>query len=248
INIKYFELFFYFLKPTMTIFDSKSIFYVGHLVETLERTGVINNTLVFFTSDNGLVFSLLSYLSRGGIAGPLKCGKSTTYEGGMREPAIAYWPGIIKPGVTHEMASTLDILPTLARLAGAELPQVMLDGVDMTDILVKQGKVGALYLKLCKHSNNEKTNSTTPDKDCSALRKTHDPPLIFDLEADPCELYPLSVDTPDIQSVLQQVKTVKEQFESSMVFGESQMAKGKDPSLEPCCNPECSPKPSCCQC
>lgn len=60
-------------------------------------------------------------------------------------------------GVTHEMASTLDILPTLAYLAGAELPQVMLDGVDMTDILVKQGKVGALYLKLCKHSNNGKT-------------------------------------------------------------------------------------------
>lgn len=46
-------------------------------------------------------------------------------------------------GVTHELASTLDILPTFARLAGAKLPQVALDGVDMTDLLIKQGKVAA---------------------------------------------------------------------------------------------------------
>uniref|UniRef100_A0A3Q4FZ97 Arylsulfatase A n=1 Tax=Neolamprologus brichardi TaxID=32507 RepID=A0A3Q4FZ97_NEOBR len=213
----------------------------------------------------------LMRMSRGGNAGPLKCGKGTTYEGGMREPAIAYWPGIIKPGITHEMASTLDILPTLARLAGAELPQVMLDGVDMTDILVKQGKskreammfypvdpsekYGLFAVRLGKYKAHFYTqgafhSSTTPDKDCpeTAVFKAHDPPLIFDLEADPCEHYTLPVDTPDIQSVLQQVKTVKKQFESSMVFGESQVAKGTDPNLEPCCNPECSPKPSCCQC
>uniref|UniRef100_A0A3Q4M2S1 Arylsulfatase A n=1 Tax=Neolamprologus brichardi TaxID=32507 RepID=A0A3Q4M2S1_NEOBR len=224
---------------------------VGHLVETLERTGVINNTLVFFTSDN---VPELMRRSRGGIAGPLKCGKSTTYEGGMREPAIAYWPGTIKPGVTCEMTSTLDILPTLARLAGAELPQVMLDGVDMTDILVKQGKskretvmfypvnpsedYGLFAVRLGKYKAHFYTqgafhSSTTPDKDCSALRKTHDPPLIFDLEADPCELYPVSEDESDIQSVLQQVKTVKEQFESSMVVQTT-----KNPKLD-CCQEFC---------
>lgn len=54
-------------------------------------------------------------------------------------------------GVTHEMASTLDILPTIASLAGAKLPQVMLDGVDMTEVLVNQGKVAASYLTLCRH-------------------------------------------------------------------------------------------------
>lgn len=241
---------------------------VGHLMATLERTGVINNTLVFFTSDNG---PELMRMSRGGNAGPLKCGKGTTYEGGMREPAIAYWPGIIKPGVTHEMASTLDILPTLARLAGAKLPPVMLDGVDMTDILVKQGKskreammfypvdpsekYGLFAVRLGKYKAHFYTqgafhSSTTPDKDCpeTAVLKAHNPPLIFDLEADPCEHYALPVDTPDIQTVLEQIKSVKEQFESSMVFGESQVGKGTDPNLEPCCNPECSPKPSCCHC
>lgn len=51
-------------------------------------------------------------------------------------------------GVTHEMASTLDILPTMASLAGAKLPQVILDGVDMTEILVNQGKVEEVFLTL----------------------------------------------------------------------------------------------------
>lgn len=53
---------------------------------------------------------------------------------------------IIYLGVTHEMASTLDILPTFANLAGAKLPQVTLDGVDMTSLLVNRGKVHASYI------------------------------------------------------------------------------------------------------
>lgn len=105
---------------------------IGQLMITLEKTGVIGNTLVLFTSDNGLVFFLsppphklwysnlkcriflscikrhvipvsvcrpeLMRMSRGGNAGPMRCGKGTTYEGGMREPAIAYWKGTIRPG------------------------------------------------------------------------------------------------------------------------------------------------------
>ncbi|XP_047451647.1 arylsulfatase A [Mugil cephalus] len=242
---------------------------VGTLMATLEKTGVINNTLVFFTSDNG---PELMRMSRGGNAGLLKCGKGTTYDGGMREPAIAYWPGIIKPGVTHEMASTLDILPTIAHLAGAKLPPVMLDGVDMTDLLIHQGKskretmifypvdptekYSLFALRLGKYKAHFYTrgathSDTTPDKDCSvfSLLKAHDPPLIFDLEADPSEHYPLTVEgRPDIEALLAKIKQVKLQFEASMVFGESQISKGTDPDLAPCCNPHCSPKPSCCHC
>lgn len=94
-------------------------------------------------------------------------------------------------------------------------------------------------------------SGTTPDKDCSvfAVLKAHDPPLIFDLEADPSENYPLVlVGRPDLQATLERIKKVKEQFEASMVFGESQISKGTDPALEPCCNPQCSPKPTCCHC
>ncbi|XP_068595420.1 arylsulfatase A [Brachionichthys hirsutus] len=242
---------------------------IGELMTTLEKTGVINNTLVFFTSDNG---PSLMRMSHGGNAGPLRCGKGTTYEGGMREPAIAFWPGTISPGVTHELASTLDILPTIARLAEAKLPQVMLDGVDMTEILVNRTKSQRETMMFYPSSSNEKyglfalrlgkykahfytegsgLSGTTPDQDCSVFAgfKAHDPPLIFDLEADPSEHYPLSLEgKPDLQALLERIKKVKEQFEASMVFGESQMLKGKDPILEPCCNPDCSPKPGCCRC
>eukprot|EP00061_Rhincodon_typus_P016720 g45082.t1 len=110
---------------------------VGVILNAIRDAGVENNTLIFFTSDNG---PELRRQSRGGNAGLLKCGKGTTYDGGMREPAIAYWPGRITPGVTHELASTLDILPTIASLSGAKPPQVKLDGYDMSDILFNNGK------------------------------------------------------------------------------------------------------------
>lgn len=242
---------------------------IGTILTTLEKTGVINNTLIFFTADNG---PELMRMSRGGNAGPLKCGKGTTYEGGMREPAIAFWPGHIRPGVTHEMASTLDVLPTFARLAGAKLPQVMLDGVDMTDLLVSQAKSkretmmfyptnpkeeqGLFALRYGKYKAHYYTrgashSGSVPDQDCPgyAELKAHDPPLLFDLEADPSEHYPLSLeDRPDLKTLLEKISKLKEEFEASMVFGESQIEKGEDPDLRPCCNPECSPKPMCCQC
>ncbi|XP_054891577.1 arylsulfatase A [Poeciliopsis prolifica] len=242
---------------------------IGSLITTLEKMGVINNTLVFFTADNG---PELMRMSRGGNSGPLRCGKGTTYDGGMREPAIAFWPGVIKPGVTHEMASTLDILPTIASLAGAKLPPVILDGFDMTDLLFHEGKskreammfyptdpnekYGLFAVRLGKYKAHFYTrgathSATIPDQDCSefAVLKAHDPPLIFDLEADPSEHYPLPLDErPDIQAVLVQIKKVKAQFEATMVFGESQISKGQNPALEPCCSPECSPKPTCCHC
>uniref|UniRef100_A0A1A8MBM9 Arylsulfatase A n=1 Tax=Nothobranchius pienaari TaxID=704102 RepID=A0A1A8MBM9_9TELE len=242
---------------------------IGNVMATLQKTGVINNTLVLFTSDNG---PELMRMSRGGNSGLLKCGKGTTYDGGMREPAIAYWQGFIEPGVTHEMASTLDIFPTIARLAGAKLPPVMLDGFDMADILFKQGKskreammfypidpnekYGLFAVRLGKfkahfYTQGASHSASTPDHDCpgSASFVGHDPPLMFNLEADPSERYPISLkDRPDVQAVLEQIRTVKAKFEATMVFGESQISKGSNPNLEPCCNPDCSPKPSCCHC
>uniref|UniRef100_A0A3B4ASJ0 Sulfatase N-terminal domain-containing protein n=1 Tax=Periophthalmus magnuspinnatus TaxID=409849 RepID=A0A3B4ASJ0_9GOBI len=237
---------------------------IGDIMATLDKTKVLNNTLVLFSSDNG---PELLRRSRGGTAGLLKCGKATTYEGGVREPAIAYWPGRIQPGVTHELASTLDILPTIAKLSGATLPPVALDGLDMTDVLLRHGrskresmmfwslnpskKHGLFALRLGKYKAYFYTEgtSTVPDPDCVAPLQFHDPPLLIDLESDPSEHYPLSLkERPDLQHVLEEIMKVKASLEASMEFGESQIAKGQDPSLQPCCNPECSPKPSCCQC
>ncbi|XP_007233910.3 arylsulfatase A [Astyanax mexicanus] len=242
---------------------------VGNILQTLEDTGVLNNTLIFFTADNG---PELMRMSHGGNSGLLKCGKGTTYEGGMREPAIAFWPGVIQPGVTHSLSSTLDVLPTFAKLSGASLPKVHLDGVDMTDILFNHGlgnrdamfyyptdpseKYSVFAVRLGKYKAHYYTrgaahSDTTPDQDCHMIStlKQHDPPLLFDLESDPSENYNLSPkDYPELVDVLQKIQDLKDQFEASMVFGESEIGKGTDPALEPCCTPQCSPKPECCQC
>ncbi|XP_028814496.1 arylsulfatase A-like [Denticeps clupeoides] len=242
---------------------------VGAVLRSLEDSGVTNNTLVFFTADNG---PELMRMSRGGSSGLMKCGKGTTYEGGMREPAIAYWPGTIEPGVTHELASTLDVLPTFAELAGAELPSVPLDGVDMKSILLHHGrseresmffyptdpseKYGVFAVRLGKYKAHYYTrgaahSDTTPDQDChvTSFLKAHDPPLLFDLEADPSENYDLATEGhPEYVDLLKRMQQVRDDFQASMQFGESEIGKGVDPQLEPCCRPDCSPKPDCCRC
>ncbi|XP_063053862.1 arylsulfatase A-like [Engraulis encrasicolus] len=242
---------------------------VGEILHTLKETGVLNNTLIFFTSDNG---PELMRMTRGGNAGLMKCGKGTTYEGGMREPAIAYWHSRISPGVTHELASSLDILPTFAMLAGAPPPKVTLDGVDMSSILFQRGpsqreavfyyptdpseKNGVFAVRMGKYKAHYYTrgathSGTTPDRDChfTAFLTQHNPPLLFDLEADPSENYNLSPDRhPEVGEVLSSIQRLRDDFQTSMVFGESQTGLGKDPALEPCCNPSCTPKPDCCSC
>ena len=78
----------------------------------------------------------------GGNAGALRCGKGTTYEGGLRVPAIAYWSGRITPGRSLDLASTLDVLPTIAAITGATLPPgVVLDGYDMSPFLFQEKPV-----------------------------------------------------------------------------------------------------------
>ncbi len=105
----------------------------GEILKTLEELELASNTLVLFTSDNG---PWLSYGNHAGSAGPLREGKGTAWEGGQREPTVAYWPGKIPAGtVSDEVAGTIDILPTLAGLAGAELPTQKIDGKDIWPIL-----------------------------------------------------------------------------------------------------------------
>lgn len=73
----------------------------------------------------------------GGSNGPFLCGKQTTFEGGMREPAIAWWPGKIKPSVSNQVGSLMDIFLTLAELADVEPPQgVFYDGQSLVGTLL----------------------------------------------------------------------------------------------------------------
>lgn len=106
---------------------------IGQVLAALDEAGVADNTLVVFTSDNG---PWLSKKHHGGSAGPLRSGKGTTWEGGMRVPGLFRWPGTIPAGtVTDAIAGTVDLLPTIAVLTGAELPEAAIDGHDISALL-----------------------------------------------------------------------------------------------------------------
>jgi arylsulfatase len=101
---------------------------VGEVLRTLKQNGLDSNTLVMFSSDNGPWYL--------GSPGKLRGRKNTTYEGGVREPAIARWPGHIPAGRTcHGLASMMDVFPTVAKLCGATLPAKPLDGIDIWPLL-----------------------------------------------------------------------------------------------------------------
>jgi arylsulfatase A-like enzyme len=106
---------------------------VGQILKALEQQQLTNTTLVVFTSDNG---PWLSYGDHAGSARPLREGKGTMFEGGYRVPAIMRWPSRIPPHSTcDELVSTIDVLPTVARLIGAQLPEHAIDGHDISALM-----------------------------------------------------------------------------------------------------------------
>lgn len=108
---------------------------VGRILDTLRELKLEERTLVLFTSDNG---PWLIKGADGGSALPLRGGKGSTWEGGVRVPTIAWWPGKIAPGsVCDAVTGTIDILPTAVKLAGGQLPaEPILDGRDLTPLLM----------------------------------------------------------------------------------------------------------------
>lgn len=109
---------------------------LGVILDTLGRFGLDNDTLVLFTSDNG---PFLSYGEHAGSAAPFRGGKLTTFEGGVRMPFIARWPGRIPAGRTSDaIVASMDLYPTLARLMGAPLPERKIDGKDIWPLLSGQ--------------------------------------------------------------------------------------------------------------
>nr|XP_040132039.1 arylsulfatase A isoform X3 [Ictidomys tridecemlineatus] len=251
---------------------------VGAIMTAVGDLGLLGETLVIFTADNG---PETMRMSRGGCSGLLRCGKGTTFEGGVREPALAFWPGHIAPGVTHELASSLDLMPTLAALSGTSLPNVTLDGFDLSPVLlgtgksprkshffypaypdeihgvfaVRSGKYKAhFYTQELTTSPGSAHSDTTVDPACHATSPltAHEPPLLYDLSKDPGENYNLlegtTEVTPEVLRAMKQLQLLKAQFDAAMKFGPSQMARGQDPSLQICCKPRCTPYPVCCQC
>lgn len=112
---------------------------VGQVLDTVNRCGIERDTLVIFFSDNG---PFLSYGNHAGSARPLREGKLTTFEGGVRVPFIARWPGRVPVGGTcEEPVMEIDLLPTFVGLMGAQLPPKKIDGLDILPLL--EGKAEA---------------------------------------------------------------------------------------------------------
>lgn len=107
---------------------------VGEIMKALKKNNLERNTLVIFTSDNG---PWMNFGNHAGSNGGLREGKGSSYEGGQRVPCVMTWPGHIPRGyICNKLASTIDILPTVAAIAKAPLPEKKIDGVNILPLLL----------------------------------------------------------------------------------------------------------------
>lgn len=200
---------------------------VGQIVATLEELGLARKTYILFTSDNG---PWLTYDVQGGSAGLLRGGKGSTWEGGMRVPAIFWGPGRVQPGVIMELGSTLDVLPTLAALAGVTPPtDRVLDGYNLTPVLEGSGPsprqemffYRGTRLFAVRHARF-KLHYVTQEGYVQPEPEIHEPPLLFDLGVDPGERYNVADRHPE---VIEQIQRIADQHQRGMVPGEPQLRK-----------------------
>eukprot|EP00756_Hemistasia_phaeocysticola_P058793 Hpha_TRINITY_DN3544_c0_g1::TRINITY_DN3544_c0_g1_i1::g.25745::m.25745 len=115
---------------------------VGRLMEVLRRDAVLGRrTLVVFSSDNGPEDSVV-YFRAMGSTGPFRGRKRSLYEGGVRVPFVAWWPGTVPRELSATTVSALDWFPTVLDLAGAPLPPSMVTGRSAKEVLL--GGKGAI--------------------------------------------------------------------------------------------------------
>jgi len=224
---------------------------VGNAMQELEKQGLAENTLVLFASDNGpwMVQGKSAGspgLLYGRASGYWNVGKGSTWEGGIREPAFAYWPGMIQPGTrSAEVVSSMDLLPTVSALLGVDLPEAVIDGRDMSPILFDKGASAHefLFFYAGNHCHGPREGGprgpaavrngkykahfcTSPGlSGCDGCTtKYYDPPLLFNLEEDPSEAYPLTSNgteptDPDVKSVVDGIRKALDTEMETFTFG-----------------------------
>ena len=220
---------------------------VGQVLDAVKRANLDDNTLVIFTSDNG---PWLSYGNHAGSPGRLREGKGTAFEGGVRVPFVARWPGRIPKGATSALpAMTIDLLPTLARLAGADVPRERsVDGRDLWPLLANtpgaRAPHDALYLywgtelhairsgrwKLhLPHPYQSLERAGADGAPGSYVRKEIELSL-FDLETDPGESTNVAGAHPDVvKTMLEFAERAREDLGDSLTkrVGKNVRAGGK---------------------
>jgi arylsulfatase len=184
---------------------------VGELMARLKRHNLDRNTLVLFSSDNGPWYQ--------GSPGPLRGRKGMTWEGGVRVPLLARMPGRIPAGrVSNGVASTMDVLPTVAQLAGARLPEKPLDGINIWGLLegrqaaiereallyfddwnLQCARLGPWKLHVARYNNV--TYSPAPQGGRRNLPL--EPPELYHLDRDPDESYDVAAENPAVVKDMQ---------------------------------------------
>ncbi|XP_054754475.2 arylsulfatase-like [Lytechinus pictus] len=235
---------------------------VQQIVKKLEEEKLDDNTIIFFISDHG---PHREYCEEGGDANIFRGGKSLSWEGGHRIPYIVYWPGTIKPGVSNELVTSMDIIATAADLGGTKLPTDRIyDGKSIRGVLlnddssphdaffyyckdtlmaVRIGKYKAHFKTQRVRSQNEygqKCAGGLPLEDyfdcneCEGECVTeHNPPLLFDLDKDPGEAYPL--EACGLDAVFVNIKAAVTAHKNALVKGEP-LLDTFDHSIVPCCS------------
>ncbi|KAJ8037949.1 Arylsulfatase G [Holothuria leucospilota] len=221
----------------------------------LEMDWVIE-TIVKVIEDNGEAESTLIWVARGGGSSS----KYTIWEGGHRIPALAYWPGTIEGGrVSDELVSMMDIYPTMASLAGIDMPgNRIYDGIDISNILLDRpfsSKNRVLYHPLHEYENglyNGKMGAVRMDEykamymtggipECGGLygpSTRHDPPLLFNVKEDPMESTPIDPASSEYQSVLMEVNQALVDLEQSLLQDNTSVVDYTfNYCVMPCCNP-----------
>ena len=196
---------------------------VGQILDTLRQERLDSRTLVVFTSDNG---PWTLYDDHGGSAGPLRDGKGSTWEGGLRVPGIFWMPGRVKPGVVRGTGAALDLMPTIAAFTGAAPPKDRpVDGVDLSPAIFRGApsprdaflfwRDHELYAvrkgpwKL--HLITRGAYGRGPE------RVVHEVPALYNLEVDPGERYDVAAQQPEI---VRQLKELVEQERARVTLAE----------------------------
>jgi arylsulfatase A-like enzyme len=197
---------------------------VGQVMQELKQQGLDKNTLVLFISDNG---PWLNYGDHAGSAGGFREGKGTTFEGGHRVPCLVRWPGVVPAGrVSNKLLTTMDVLPTVANLCGAQLPKKTIDGVDWIALLKGDDSVTPrdhFFYYYRKNSleavrqGSWKLVFAHPGRTYEGFlpgqggapgpnTENHDfPEALYDLQRDPGERYDVREQHPDIVDRLQKL-------------------------------------------
>ncbi len=205
---------------------------VGEVLAALRANGVAENTLVIFTSDNG---PWLTMGAQGGSAGLLREGKGSTWEGGMRVPGIAWWPGKIKPRVNSTPVNAMDLFPTVLGLAGATAPKDRpIDGVDLAGLLLKDEALPeraffyyrGRQLFACRLGAYKAHFQTQAGYGQPKAEKP-ETPLLYHLAHDPSERFDIAKQNPE---VLERIQAAVAAHSAQMTPGANQLDDPNNPN------------------